>query len=162
MGAYADNNPTMRLVSYEQAVGKSNVSSGKDSFKTIRPEKVTNPYGSTAGAGSGEFHIYRHARARELCRLKIMHEEQKSRDQNQEYEAMIYNWKLQDIARTQKRKKKRQITSEHRDYDNNGKYFVNHSVGLQNKNINSKLDDNTQENLCESKTVMEELIISKK
>ena len=45
--------------------------------KTIRPprEMMKNVQGSSAGAGSGEFHVYKAARRREYERLKMMDEE---------------------------------------------------------------------------------------
>ncbi|KAK4111191.1 DUF1168-domain-containing protein, partial [Canariomyces notabilis] len=39
------------------------------------PEIVTNVQGSSAGAGSGEFHVYKAARRREYERLRRMEEE---------------------------------------------------------------------------------------
>ncbi|KAG8767716.1 hypothetical protein FRC20_005522 [Serendipita sp. 405] len=49
--------------------------------KTIRPPKemVKNVQGSSAGAGSGEFHVYKASRRREYERLKLM-EEQKAKE----------------------------------------------------------------------------------
>ena len=46
--------------------------------KTLRPprEMIKNVQGSSAGAGSGEFHVYKQARRREYERLKIMEEEE--------------------------------------------------------------------------------------
>ena len=45
--------------------------------KTIRParEMMKNVQGSSAGAGSGEFHVYKAGRRREYERLKILEEE---------------------------------------------------------------------------------------
>ncbi|KAF8520434.1 DUF1168-domain-containing protein [Hysterangium stoloniferum] len=45
--------------------------------KTIRPprEMMKNVQGSSAGAGSGEFHVYKANRRREYERLKLMEEE---------------------------------------------------------------------------------------
>lgn len=47
--------------------------------KSIRPprEMVKNVQGSSAGAGSGEFHVYKAARRREYERLSIMEEQKK-------------------------------------------------------------------------------------
>ena len=55
-------------------VSSSSSSSSVPSSSSSRviTEKVLNPYGSTAGAGSGEFHTYRHGRTRELSRLSAM------------------------------------------------------------------------------------------
>ncbi len=40
-------------------------------------EIMKNVMGSSAGAGSGEFHVYKHARRREYERVKIMEEQDK-------------------------------------------------------------------------------------
>lgn len=44
--------------------------------KTIRParEMMKNVQGSSAGAGSGEFHVYKASRRREYERLKLLEE----------------------------------------------------------------------------------------
>jgi hypothetical protein len=45
--------------------------------KTIRPprEMMKNVQGSSAGAGSGEFHVYKANRRREYERIKLMEDE---------------------------------------------------------------------------------------
>ena len=45
--------------------------------KAIRPprEMMKNVQGSSAGAGSGEFHVYKASRRREYERLKLMDEQ---------------------------------------------------------------------------------------
>ena len=47
--------------------------------KMIRParEMMKNVQGSSAGAGSGEFHVYKAGRRREYERLKLMEDESK-------------------------------------------------------------------------------------
>lgn len=63
--------------------------------------------GSTAGAGSGTFHIYRHGRRREQERLRGLDEEEMKRSAQQQFaqrEAERQQWAE---ARTAKRRKKR-------------------------------------------------------
>ncbi|PWN49540.1 DUF1168-domain-containing protein, partial [Violaceomyces palustris] len=49
---------------------------GPPKEKTLRPprEMMKNVSGSSAGAGSGEFHVYKHARRREYERIRLMEE----------------------------------------------------------------------------------------
>lgn len=101
--AYADNNANARVVPYEQATGSAAPKPG-----VVVAEKVTNPYGSTAGAGSGEFHVYRHARAREMERWKYLEEEEREQLLRQDYEKQLEANKNEEEQRTEKRRKKRQ------------------------------------------------------
>ena len=73
-----------------------------------RAEKVSNPYGSTAGAGSGEFHVYRHARAREAQRWKNMAEAEKQRILDEEFANKRQKDEEEEKRKTEKRRKKRQ------------------------------------------------------
>lgn len=105
--AYADSNSNMRSVSYAQATGSSEVKKG-----TVKAEKVSNPYGSTAGAGSGEFHVYRHARSRELERWKKMDEDEKQDRLDQEFEDNRKRAAEETLSKTDKNRKKRQRQKE--------------------------------------------------
>lgn len=51
-----------------------NIPARKSDIPTLRPPKdiMKNVSGSSAGAGSGDFHVYKHARRREYERVKIM------------------------------------------------------------------------------------------
>lgn len=61
--------------------------------------KVHNTYGSSAGAGSGEFHVYRHLKRREQERLAAM---EAAEQQKKELESL----KLAQAQRTQKAQEK--------------------------------------------------------
>lgn len=113
--AYADNHTGVRKVPYEQASGQHAAAAGGGAdpapkmvgARGVKPEKVVNPYGSTAGAGSGDFHVYRHARNRELQRQKHMEltaDEQKAEELFQREQAKNKKW---EEERTAKRRKKR-------------------------------------------------------
>jgi len=101
--AYADNNPSMRTVGYDQTKGTT----ASASSATVETEKVHNPYGSTAGAGSGEFHTYRHARARELQRLKELDQNDAEQRENKIWKEKVDGWKMEEEHKREKRKRKR-------------------------------------------------------
>mmetsp|Transcript_17969 Transcript_17969/g.32574 ORF Transcript_17969/g.32574 Transcript_17969/m.32574 type:complete len:207 (-) Transcript_17969:322-942(-) len=105
--AFADNNTNMRTVPYDQAVGSASKKEGG-----VKAEKVDNPYGSTAGAGSGEFHVYRHARAREMARLKQMDEDEQQATLDAQFQSTTTQWKDEEECKTEKRRKKRQREKE--------------------------------------------------
>jgi len=128
----------MRSVPYEQAAGSAAPKAGGGSapgafFRVVsclyrvhlyshiislhyyyiaKPEKVVNPYGSTAGAGSGEFHVYRHARAREMERIKGLEEEEREELLDQNYNETLTQYKTQQEERTEKRRRKRKRQKE--------------------------------------------------
>lgn len=51
------------------------------------PEIVANVQGSSAGAGSGEFHVYKASRRREFERIRLMEEEAKKEEADKEWAA---------------------------------------------------------------------------
>ena len=64
---FSDNNPSVVKVPYDEKAASSNTSSdggerGDEHGSGYKVEKVNNVSGSTAGAGSGDFHHYRHTR----------------------------------------------------------------------------------------------------
>lgn len=104
--AYADNHTNVQKVSYEQATSGGNGETKKASF--VQPEKVVNPYGSTAGAGSGDFHVYRHSRNRELLRQKNMDLTAAEQEADRLYQEELMRNKEWEDDRTKKRRNKRE------------------------------------------------------
>ncbi|WYZ37461.1 hypothetical protein EsH8_II_000967 [Colletotrichum jinshuiense] len=72
------------------------------------PEIVTNVQGSSAGAGSGEFHVYKASRRREYDRLRAMDEEVKQEKDNEEFERQKAERAAKDEERTRKNREKRE------------------------------------------------------
>ncbi|KAF9935225.1 hypothetical protein FBU30_006310 [Linnemannia zychae] len=69
---------------------------------------VKNIQGSSAGAGSGDFHVYRAGRRREYARLKQMDEESKEEREQREYEQKMAAMRAEDEEKTEKNRNKRQ------------------------------------------------------
>ena len=137
--SYSDNNANVRAISYEQARGASSGGGGGGGTASgaaasaassgdvgggaggsaVRADKVYNPYGSTAGAGSGEFHIYRHARSREMARMKALDEAEETARADHEFEQTVETWKDEEERKTAKRRKKRKREKEARERKKN-------------------------------------------
>ncbi|XP_014668028.1 PREDICTED: PRKR-interacting protein 1 homolog [Priapulus caudatus] len=71
------------------------------------PDFVRNVMGSSAGAGSGEFHVYRHIRRREYARQQLIEETGKREDENEAYHEKLNKHKTEAEARTAKKRAKR-------------------------------------------------------
>lgn len=56
------------------------------SSKPVKMERVMNVMGSCAGAGSGDFHTYRHTRRAEMTRLETLSREAKEAELDEEFE----------------------------------------------------------------------------
>jgi len=72
------------------------------------PEIVTNVQGSSAGAGSGEFHVYKAARRREYERLRAMDEEVAQEKEATEFELAKRERETKDEEKTRKNREKRE------------------------------------------------------
>ncbi|KAG8629053.1 hypothetical protein KVT40_002918 [Elsinoe batatas] len=79
------------------------------------PEIVTNVQGSSAGAGSGEFHVYKASRRREYERLRIMDEESKKEEDDEKYEREREERLKKDLEKTSKNKKRRDKAKQRKD-----------------------------------------------
>ncbi|KAI1210387.1 uncharacterized protein F4807DRAFT_423213 [Annulohypoxylon truncatum] len=72
------------------------------------PEIVTNVQGSSAGAGSGEFHVYKASRRREYERLRRMDEEVADERERAAFERAREERERRDDEKTRKNREKRE------------------------------------------------------
>lgn len=80
----------------------------KKSRLAAPPEIVTNVQGSSAGAGSGEFHVYKASRRRENERLRIMDEDLRKELAKGEFEKKMKENETKDEEKTRKNREKRE------------------------------------------------------
>lgn len=73
----------------------------------LPPEIVTNVQGSSAGAGSGEFHVYKAARRREYERLRVMDDEVRREAEAREFEDKRTEAERKDDEKTRRNREKR-------------------------------------------------------
>ncbi|KAJ5818560.1 hypothetical protein N7474_004151 [Penicillium riverlandense] len=72
------------------------------------PEIVANVQGSSAGAGSGEFHVYKASRRREYERLRMMQAETDKEKGDEEWEKMREETRMKDDEKTEKNRRRRE------------------------------------------------------
>ncbi|KXT05177.1 hypothetical protein AC578_8393 [Pseudocercospora eumusae] len=72
------------------------------------PEIVANVQGSSAGAGSGEFHVYKASRRREYERLRLMDEEMKQEEAEKEFQERKEQMQKADDEKLSKNRAKRE------------------------------------------------------
>jgi len=78
------------------------------------PEFVRDVMGSSAGAGSGEFHVYRHIRRREYNRQEYMDQKDKKEKMDEAFELRQKELNDPIIAKTAKKRAKRQRLKENK------------------------------------------------
>ncbi|KAI4164498.1 MAG: hypothetical protein LQ342_001811 [Letrouitia transgressa] len=72
------------------------------------PEIVANVQGSSAGAGSGEFHVYKASRRREYERVKLMDEQLAREKADAEFEARRAEMRRREEERTGRNRRRRE------------------------------------------------------
>ncbi|GKT99384.1 hypothetical protein FLAG1_01629 [Fusarium langsethiae] len=77
-------------------------------LRSAPPEIVTNVQGSSAGAGSGEFHVYKASRRREYERLRSMDEDLRREKDIEEFSKDKSERDRKDEERTRKNREKRE------------------------------------------------------
>src|SRR2546426_5818681 len=81
-------------------------STGEKKFQEA-PEFVRNVMGSSAGAGSGEFHVYRHLRRKEYARVRHIEMMAKKEEQDQRFQQRLEDKKNTAEEKTAKKRAKR-------------------------------------------------------
>ncbi|XP_039439388.1 PRKR-interacting protein 1 homolog isoform X2 [Culex pipiens pallens] len=76
-------------------------------FSSAIPSFVRNVMGSSAGAGSGEFHVYRHLRRKEYARQKQIQEKSRAEELNDEFQDKLERNRQEAEERTAKKRAKR-------------------------------------------------------
>lgn len=79
----------------------------KDYMNSV-PTFVRNVMGSSAGAGSGEFHVYRHLRRKEYARQKSIQYKSYQEELNEKHAAKIDEHRKTNEDKTAKKRAKRQ------------------------------------------------------
>ena len=92
----------------EIALPPSSSTIAKKSSLAAPPEIVANVQGSSAGAGSGEFHVYKASRRREYERVKLMDEEVAREEADADFEKKREEQRKKDAEKTEKNRKKRE------------------------------------------------------
>jgi hypothetical protein len=120
------------------------------------PEIVANVQGSSAGAGSGEFHVYKQSRRREYERVRMMEEEVEKEDKNREWEEKQRDLRDKDDKRTNKNRAKRQkklAKKEKAKFERDGsKMDVDEANRTQNGQKESQNDDEGLEKTANGET----------
>ena len=80
----------------------------KKSSLPAPPEIVANVQGSSAGAGSGEFHVYKASRRREYERVKMMDEEVAREEADADFAKKRGEQRKRDDEKTEKNRKRRE------------------------------------------------------
>ncbi|TDH64800.1 uncharacterized protein CCR75_002138 [Bremia lactucae] len=110
---FSDQDAQVATVAYDATVKEKEPSGTTSEIKDgkLHVNRVDNVSGSSAGAGSGEFHSYRAARRREMERVAVMEKRYNDKKAQQEFEAerkrKAEEFEAKMRKRTEKRKRRR-------------------------------------------------------
>lgn len=98
------------------------------------PEIVANVQGSSAGAGSGEFHVYKASRRREYERLRLMQSEVEKEREDKEWEQKREEARRRDEEKTEKNRKRREKRNAAKKKSNNNNNHQDAAVSSKGPN----------------------------
>ncbi|XP_028162938.1 PRKR-interacting protein 1 homolog [Ostrinia furnacalis] len=115
------------------------------------PDFVRNVMGSSAGAGSGEFHVYRHLRRKEYARQKFIQEKSEKEKLDEEYHRKLEENRRLAEEKTAKKRAKRLKRKKNAKQKKN-----NPSVGNEKQSVSSQSDSSNDEDEQDQKDENEE------
>ncbi|XP_063825649.1 PRKR-interacting protein 1 homolog [Ostrinia nubilalis] len=115
------------------------------------PDFVRNVMGSSAGAGSGEFHVYRHLRRKEYARQKFIQEKSEKEKLDEEYHRKLEENRRLAEEKTAKKRAKRLKRKK-----NAKQKKKNPIVGNEKQSVSSQSDSSNDEDEQDQKDENEE------
>lgn len=113
-----DAAPPATTAAPEAGEGRGQAAAAAEEGGRFHINRVDNVAGSTAGAGSGEFHMYRASRRREMERVALMEKQHEAKKLQEEFErarkrkAEEFDARASKRADKRRRRKERQKTRE--------------------------------------------------
>ncbi|CAL1586099.1 unnamed protein product [Knipowitschia caucasica] len=128
------------------------------------PEFVRDVMGSSAGAGSGEFHVYRHLRRREYQRQDFLDKMSVVHNKNEKYMEKLEKNKQAADERTAKRRKKREKLKQKKLAAKKAKEEAKNKndAGSDEKSSNSSEDEEDEEREADDDAEVPSFIMGKK
>jgi hypothetical protein len=99
------------------------------------PEIVANVQGSSAGAGSGEFHVYKASRRREYERIRMMDEEVAKEEAERDWEGRQLEMRKRDDAKTGRNKARREKAKARKEKAKHGGDGQQGGLKVENKGV---------------------------